>query len=80
MTKLIAMSSKELSRTGIIRNLIDQRVNGTEATKQLGLSTRQVRRIKSRVVCEGTEGIIRRRTLLSTQDTLIVFGEYKHFS
>jgi transcriptional/translational regulatory protein YebC/TACO1 len=29
-----------------------------------------VRRIKSRVVCEGTEGIIRRRTLISTQDAL----------
>ena len=60
MTKLIIMSSKELSRAGIIRNLIDQRVNGREAAKQLGLSIRQVRRIKSRVVREGAEGITHR--------------------
>ncbi len=58
MTKLIIMSSKELSRAGIIRNLIDQRVNETEAAKQLELSIRQVRRIKGRVVCERAEGII----------------------
>ena len=54
------MSSKELSRAGIIRNLIDQRVNETEGAKQLGLSTRQARRIKKRAACEEMEEITHR--------------------
>ena len=60
MTNLIIMSPKELSRAGIIRNLIDQRINGTEAAKQLRLSVRQVKRIKARVIKEGDKSVAHR--------------------
>ncbi len=47
------MSQKELSRYEIINRLIRREINGTEAAKQTGLSLRQVKRIKSRVIKEG---------------------------
>ncbi len=54
----ITMSQKELSRYEIIKNLIDKRINGTQAAKQIGLSARQVKNIKARVIKQGAKGII----------------------
>jgi len=56
--KLISMTEKEISRYNIIKNLIDGKINGTDASKQICVSVRQVRRIKVRVKKEGVEGII----------------------
>lgn len=58
--ELITMTNKELSRYEIIQRLIRKEINGTEAAKQLDLSNRQVKRIKARVVKEGTKGVIHR--------------------
>ena len=56
--KLISMSEKELSRYDIIKNLIDGKINGTDASKQIGVTIRHVKRLKSRVVKYGAEGLI----------------------
>lgn len=56
--KLIAMTEKELLRHNIIKNLIAGVINGTDAAKQMGLSVRQTKRIKARVVKNGAQGLI----------------------
>jgi hypothetical protein len=58
MAKEIRMTPKELSKYGVISELIDGYVNGTEAAKQIGLSIRQVKRLKAKVIKEGQIGII----------------------
>ncbi len=60
MAKLIAMTQRELSRHTIIQNLIAGKINGTMAAKQIGLSVRQIRNIKTRVKRYGPNGIIHR--------------------
>jgi transposase len=60
MAELIVMTQKELSRYDIIKRLIRKEINGSEAAKQMGLSIRQVKRIKARVIKEGPKGIIHR--------------------
>ena len=56
--KLISMTEKEISRHSIIKNLIEGKINGTDASKQIQVSVRQVRRIKARVRKKGIEGTI----------------------
>lgn len=58
MTELITMTQKELSRYGVIKRLIEKEINGTQVAKQLGLSVRQVKNIKVRVLKEGPRGVI----------------------
>jgi hypothetical protein len=54
----ITMTRQEAERLLIINNLIEKRINGTDASKQLGLSVRQTRRLKQRVIKLGPKGII----------------------
>ena len=56
--KLISMTEKELSRFNIIRRLIDGNINGTDASKQIGVSIRHVKRLKLKVKEKGAEGLI----------------------
>jgi len=56
--ELITMTPRELSRYEIIQRLINKEINGTEASKQLALSIRQVKRIKTKVRKHGVKGII----------------------
>ena len=56
--KLICMSEKELLRYDIIKNLIDGKINGTDASKQIGVSVRHIKRLKSEVVENGPKGLI----------------------
>ncbi len=58
MAKTITMTPKELSRYVIIKNLILGKINGTEVTKQIGLSVRQVKNLKAKVKENDTKGII----------------------
>jgi len=58
MAELIVMTPKELSRYEIIKRLIRKEINGTEASKQMDLSVRQVKNIKARVIKEGIKGVI----------------------
>ena len=56
--KLISMTEKELSRHGVIKNLIAGAINGTDAAKQMVLSVRQTKRLKAKVIKSGAEGLI----------------------
>lgn len=52
------MSEKELSRYDIIKQLIDGKINGTDASKQIGVSVGHVKRLKSLVSKYGAKGLI----------------------
>lgn len=54
----IIMTPKELSRYELIKRLLNKEINGTEASKQINISVRQVRNIKARVKRYGVKGII----------------------
>lgn len=56
--KLICMSEKELSRYDVIKSLIDGKINGTDASKQIGVSIRHVKRLKIKVDEHGAKGLI----------------------
>lgn len=56
--ELIVMSSKELTRYDIIKDLIVGKINGTEAARQINLSVRQIRRLKKKVNNFGAKGLI----------------------
>ena len=58
MDKYITMSQKEVKRYDIIKKTINKEINSTEAAKLLGLSTRQIRRLKARVKKFGIKGLI----------------------
>ena len=55
--KLITMTEKELSKYDVIKDLIDKKINGTDASKKVGLSIRHVKRLKSIVSKSGPEGL-----------------------
>ena len=56
--KLISMTEKEILRHSVIKNLTEGKINGVDASKQLQLSTRQIRRIKFKFKKNGVNGII----------------------
>lgn len=58
MTFLIPMSQKEIDRYDIIKRLIHREINGTQAADLLKLSTRQIRRLKTKVKKQGAAGLI----------------------
>lgn len=58
--KLISMTEKELQRYDVICNLINKKIDGTDASKQLGLTTRQIRRLKNIVNKCGAKGLAHR--------------------
>lgn len=55
---IITMTTQEAERLTIINNLIAEKINGTDAGKQLHLSVRQVKRLKARVIKKGAPGIV----------------------
>ena len=54
----ITMTKKDLNRYHIIKELIEKRINGTEAAEKIRLSVRQVKRIKNNVKQLGPKGVI----------------------
>lgn len=52
------MTNEEARRHKIINNLIHDKINGTQAAKQLNLSIRQTKRLKARVTKDGIKGIV----------------------
>lgn len=56
--ELICMTKKELSNYDIINNLINGKINGTDASKQIGVSIRHIKRLKKRVDDYGAKGLI----------------------
>lgn len=56
--KLITISQRELSRYDIIKQLLEGKINGTDASKQIGVSVRHVKRLKLKVNKLGAMGLI----------------------
>jgi hypothetical protein len=56
--EIIAMSSKELTRYEIIKELVDGKINGTDASLKLGLSIRQIKRLRKKVRDGGAKELI----------------------
>ena len=56
--QLITMTEKESERYDIIQNLINKKIDGTQASIQLNLSIRQTKRLKAKVKKCGIQGII----------------------
>jgi len=57
MDKLITMSQKEVKKYDIIKKTINKEINSTEASNLLGLTTRQIRRLKAKVKKLGIKGL-----------------------
>jgi len=79
--ELICMTKKELSNYDIINNLINGKINGTDASKQIGITIRHVKRLKKRVSEFGAEGLIhqgRGRSGNRKLDDKIIFKVKKH--
>ncbi len=56
--QLITMTNKEALRYEIIKDLLVKKIDGSEASKLLGLCLRQVKRIKASVMSIGIAGVI----------------------
>ena len=54
---LITMTHEELLRYDIIQDLINGKINGSEAALQIGVSARHIRRLKKKVSKQGAEGL-----------------------
>lgn len=52
------MTEKELAKYDVIKSLIDGKINGRDASLQIGLSVRQIKRLKIKVRQSGAEGLI----------------------
>jgi transposase len=57
---IIMAKAKELKKLHIVRKFIEKQIKQTEASKVLGISTRQVRRIAARLKAEGDSSIAHR--------------------
>lgn len=55
--KLISMTEKEFGKSDIIKSLIDGKINGTDASKQIGVSVRHVKRLKIKVIKFGAAAL-----------------------
>jgi transposase len=55
------MSQNEVSRLGVVRQVLDHGVSQAQAAQLLGLSIRQIKRLCRRVREQGAEGLISRR-------------------
>lgn len=58
MAELIKMSQKELSRYDIIKKCLDGHLDTSSAAKMIKVTTRQIRRMKSKVREFGAEGLM----------------------
>ena len=58
--ELITLTMKEQTRYEVIRDNLKRRIKAKEAGIMLGISTRQVYRLKKRIEEEGVKGIIHR--------------------
>jgi transposase len=61
MDKLLTMSNRELTRLEAMQRLKDKRLTQKEAAQQLGISTRQMKRLWQAYRKEGAEGLVSAR-------------------
>jgi len=58
MVTTVSLTNRELRRLEIINRLIKRQINGTQASELTGLSVRQVKRLKAKVIEHGYKGIV----------------------
>lgn len=56
----VAMSVKELRRVHVIRQVVEKRLTQKEAGRVVGLTDRQIRRLRRRVEQDGDQGLVHR--------------------
>ena len=71
----LLMSSVELDRLGVIRQVVEKRLKQREAASVLGLSVRQVKRLLARYRSEGAAGLVSRH--VSRTPTHVIAEEVK---
>ena len=59
--QVVKMSRKEVDRLAVIQQVQSKQISQITASKQLGISTRQVRRLEERYAQEGAIGLISKR-------------------
>lgn len=57
MTRIVSLTNNELRRLEIINQLIRNHINATQAAEMLYISTRQVKRLKAKVIKDGSKAI-----------------------
>ena len=60
MKELLTMTSRELDKLRVIHLVLEHKLRGHEAARQLRLSVRQITRLSRRVETEGNKGIVHR--------------------
>jgi len=61
MERRMYMNQNELDRIQVFQDLLEKRLKTSKAAKLLGLSPRQVKRLKKRFVAEGAKGLISKK-------------------
>ena len=89
MTDTITMTAIQLQRFEVLSQLTSGAINGTEASEKLGLSVRQIRRLKRQVRRHGVKGLLHgnagkkstRKVKKKIRDKVLklVRGTYKDF-
>ncbi|EQD29657.1 transposase [mine drainage metagenome] len=57
----LTMSRKEVDRVGVMQQVAERRILQQEAAARLGISVRQVKRLRTRLRGEGPQGLVSRR-------------------
>lgn len=57
MATTVSLTNRELRRLEIINRLIRKQINGTQSSELTGLSVRQIKRLKAKVIKDGDKGI-----------------------
>ena len=60
MEDILIMRSKEARRLHIIEQVIEKQLTQKQAAEHLGLTDRQIRRLKRRLIAEGARGLCHR--------------------
>ncbi len=61
MEEILAMSTKEIDRFTVLKQVLEKKLTQIGASKLLGISDRQVRNLLSAVKNKGAEGIISKK-------------------
>lgn len=55
---LVTMNTKELTRLRVIQDLVSQRITPTIASRLLGITSRQIRTLRTRYACSGPSDLV----------------------
>lgn len=86
-TGLLTMSNGEINRLSVIQRLLERRLTQKQASEQLGITTRQLRRLINRYRSDGPVGLVSRkrggvgnRSTLMTTKNAVLTSIREHYS